>query len=73
MQPIQEPTTVYPIGTQYRTRGKASRLCTVVDVLRTFNSKGELVRLRYAATHELVGQQVLETDVVGTTIAIGLN
>jgi hypothetical protein len=62
----------YPIGTQYRTRGKAPRLCTVTDIYRTFNSAGELVRLRYVATHDFCGQTLTEIDVVQTTIDMGL-
>jgi hypothetical protein len=42
-----------------------------VDVLRTTNSKGELVRLRYVATHDLAGQTVTDYDVVATSIAMG--
>jgi len=62
----------FTIGTQFKTRGKAPRLCTVVDVLKTFNSAGELVSIRYVATHECLGQAVKDTDVVETTVAMGL-
>lgn len=62
----------FPIGTQYKTRGKAPRLCTVVDILKTYNSGGELVRIRYETMHEFCGQAVISHDVVDTTIAIGL-
>jgi hypothetical protein len=62
----------FPIGTEFRTRGKAPKLCTVIDILRTFNSSGELVRVRYVATHELIGQTVTDSDVLETTIAMGL-
>jgi len=72
MNPIPEPRIVYPIGTRFMTNGRHPRLCTVTDVLRTYNSKGELVRLRYVATHELLGQPVTDCDVVATTIAKGL-
>lgn len=65
-------TKVYQIGTQFKTRGKVSRLCTVIDVLYTFNSRGELVSIRYVASHEFMGQTVLDRDVVATTIAMGL-
>jgi len=71
--PIPEPRIVYPIGTRFETRGRRHpRLSTVVDVLRTYNSKGELVRVRYVATHELAGRLVTDYDVVATTIAKGL-
>ena len=62
----------YPIGTKYKTRGKAPRLCEVVDILKTYNSKGELVKTRYVATHSFMGQTVTDYDVIKTTIAMGL-
>lgn len=63
--------TEFAIGTQFKTRGKHPRLCTVVDVLRTYNSADELVRVRYVATHEFMGQTIKDIDVVATTIALG--
>lgn len=62
----------YPIGTKYMTRGKAPRECTVIDVLKTYNSKNELVHTRYVSTHIFAGQTVTNKDVVATTIAMGL-
>lgn len=62
----------YPIGTQYRTRGKRKDLCTVIDILKTYNSKGELVKTRYVSTHDFMGQTVTSYDVVATTIAMGI-
>jgi len=62
----------YPIGTQFKTRGKAPRLCTVADILKTYNSENVLVKTRYVATHEFMGQLVADYDVVATTIAMGL-
>jgi hypothetical protein len=62
----------FQIGTQFTARGKHPRLCTVVDILRTFNSKDELVCVRYVATHEFMGQTLTERDVCDTTIAMGL-
>ena len=61
----------YSIGTKFKTRGKVQHICTVVDILKTYNSKGELVQVRYVATHEFMGQTVTERDVVGATIAMG--
>lgn len=61
----------FQIGQQFNTRGKFPRLCTVVDILTTYNSKGELVKLRYVAIHTFMGQVVTESDVVETTIAMG--
>lgn len=62
----------YAIGTQFKTRGKAPRLCTVTDILKTYNSAGELVKTRYVAQHDFMGQKVNDYDVVTTTIAMGL-
>lgn len=63
----------FTIGTQFIPQGrKHARLHTVVDVWKTFNSKGELVRIRYVATHETAGQTVTDYDVGGTTIAMGM-
>ena len=61
----------FEIGTKYKTRGKHPKLCTVIDVLRTYNSKGELVKLRYVSVHEFLGQHVMDYDVVDATIAMG--
>lgn len=62
----------YPIGTVFKTRGKHPLTCTVVDHLTTTNSKGEVVRERYVATHQFCGQTVEDQDVVAVTIARGL-
>ena len=66
-------TTEYAIGTQYLSRGKHPRLCEVVDILKTYNSKDELVHTRYVAQHGLAGQYDIERDVVAATIAIGID
>ena len=62
----------FKIGTQFKTRGKAPRLCTVVDIYQTYNLAGELVKTRYVATHEFCGQFVADYDVVASTIAMGI-
>jgi len=62
----------FPIGTQFSTRGKAPRICTVTDILKTYNSAGVLVAIRYVATHEYCGQFVTESNILDTTIAMGL-
>jgi hypothetical protein len=67
---VNEPR--FPIGTQFKTRGKAPRLCTVTDIWRTYNAAGELMRVRYVATHEFLGQTITDCDVCDTTIAMGL-
>lgn len=63
----------FKIGTTFKTGGKHPRLCTVIDIHRTYSAlTGELVKLRYVSTHEFLGQQVHAYDVVDTTIARGL-
>ena len=61
----------FQIGQQFKTRGKFPRVCTVTDILITFNSNSEPVKLRYVATHEFMGQLVTDSDVIETTIAMG--
>lgn len=62
----------FAIGTKFKTRGKHPRLCTVTDILKTYDSRGQLVKIRYVAQHEFGGQIVADHDVVETTIARGL-
>lgn len=62
----------YPTGTKFKTRGKHPKVCEVVDIWKTYNSKNALVRLRYVATHVFNGQLVFDYDVPETTIAMGL-
>ena len=59
------------IGTKFTTRGKHPKECIVTDILKTYNSKGELVSTRYVATHEFLGQTVTDYDVVAVTIQRG--
>lgn len=61
----------YTIGQQFKTRGKHPRLCTVIDILKTYNSKGELVSIRYVSTHDFMGQLVTDRDVPEVTITMG--
>ena len=62
----------FPIGTKFNTRGKCPRLCTVTDILKTFNSVGEQVSLCYVAEHEFLGQFLTDSAVTETSIAMGL-
>lgn len=72
----QKPLTArFPIGTKfYRNRPgiKTPQECTVVDILKTYNFTGDLVKIRYVATHMFCGQIVRDDDVVDTTIAHNL-
>lgn len=64
-------TARFSIGETYATRGKHPRICTITDILRTYNSKNELVRVRYVATHTLNGQVITDHDVCETSILMG--
>jgi hypothetical protein len=64
---------LFPIGTTYMDRTRTrSDIATVIDILTTYNSKKEVVKIRYISTHNFLGQQVLNTDVIENTIARNL-
>lgn len=60
----------FPVGTTFTTRGKAKRVCTVTDYHTTTNLAGVIVKQRYVATHDFMGQASAETDITETTIAM---
>ena len=63
------------IGTKFiKQRGKVKndRIETVTDILKTYNLAGELVKTRYVATHDFLGQTVTDSDVCLVTIVKGL-
>ena len=62
----------FAIGQRFTPVGKRAKECTITDILRTYDSKGVLVRVCYVATHDFCGQQVEDHDVLDTTIARGL-
>jgi hypothetical protein len=63
----------YAIGTKYKAFGRTrSYICKVIDIYKTYNSAGELVKVRYEAQHVFCGQVVNDHDVCATTIARGL-
>ena len=62
----------FKIGTMFKTRHKHPRVCTVIDIYRTYNSKDEMVSFSYVSSHEFLGQAVLDRDVPESTIAMGL-
>lgn len=66
---MREPK--YSVGQQYKTMGKNPRVCTVVDIHKTYNLAGEMVKLRYVSQHEFCGQVMIDSDVVETTITRG--
>ena len=53
--------------------GKAANLCTITDVHTTRNLTGEVVKTRYVATHQFLGQTVTDTDIVAVTVARGID
>jgi|JI10StandDraft_1071094.scaffolds.fasta_scaffold1083636_2 hypothetical protein len=61
----------FSIGDTFKTRGRHPRLCTILDILRTYNSNGELVRVRYVASHKLNGQVIMDYDVCETSVLMG--
>jgi len=58
----------FAIGTRFNYK---TRVCTVTDILRTYNSAGDLVKIRYVAEHKFLGQIVTDSDVCETSIARG--
>lgn len=67
---MREPK--FAIGQQYKTMGKLPKVCTITDIYKTYNSKGEMVQIRYASQHEFMGQTLTDYDVIELTIARGL-
>lgn len=61
----------FKIGEQFKTRGKCPRVCTIVDIHKTVNYVGDVVKLRYVATHEFAGQVVTDYDVPETAVTMG--
>lgn len=62
----------FKVGDTYRTRGKHPRLCTIRNILSTYNLQGELVCIRYVADHELNGQVITDYEVCETTVLMGV-
>ena len=62
----------FMLGTHFIPRSdKAHCIYTVIDVWRTFNWQGDLVRIEYVAEHSLAGQRI-ESRECETTIAMGI-
>ena len=45
------------IGDMYEAKNKRKDICTVVDILKTFNNAGELVKTIYLCQHDFLGQK----------------
>lgn len=61
----------YKIGQKFKPRRKRQDTCTIIDILRTYNSVDQLVKIRYVTSHEFLGQLVFDYDVLQTTIDMG--
>ena len=72
IKPVMSDEPRFAIGTQYQTRDKHPKTCTVLDILKTTNADGDVVKVRYVSQHLFAGQQILDRDVCDTTIARGL-
>jgi len=68
------PKPKHPNGTKFTKRGKANvgRVYTVVDCQVTFNQSGAVVQQRYIATTNYLGQKLTDSDVLQTTIDMGV-
>lgn len=71
MSLVSEPR--FKIGTKFKKVGrKHAQVETVVDIWKTYNSKGELVKVNYVSEHDFLGQKLYDHSVIDTTIARGL-
>ena len=62
----------YGVGTNFiRKSGKRKnkQVETITDVYRTYNNANELIKIRYVATHEFIGNTITDYDVLETTIS----
>jgi hypothetical protein len=63
----------FKIGQTYtHVRPNSKQERTIVDILETYNSKGELVKIRYVTEHSFMGQKLTDYDVLETSIARAL-
>lgn len=62
----------YPIGFKFFNRGKRKDLCTITDFLTTKNIHGEIIKTRYVATHDFLGQTVTDYDVTENSITMSI-
>jgi len=69
---MSSPQPEFGVGTLYRTSGKHPRDCLVMDVLRTYDTAGRLVAVRYVSVSQFMGQTIVKHDAVGVTIKKGL-
>lgn len=70
MQSTAQLSPRFSVGQKFYSHGKNPKLCTVLDILTTYNLAGEVIRIRYVAEHEILGQKVIDHDVLETSIAM---
>ena len=56
----------YSIGQQYTAKNKRKDVCTVIDILSTYNAAGDLVSVKYLCSHMFLGQVVKHEEVQAT-------
>ncbi len=60
----------FRIGQKFKRQRKHAKIETIVDIFTTTSKQtGEIVKIRYVASHDFLGQQVLDYSVLDTTIA----
>ena len=61
------------IGTKFHKIGRkdADRVYVVIDIHKTYNVNGDLVKTGYVAESDFCGQKVIENDILKTTILRG--
>ena len=59
------------IGTKFKNGGKHPNDCLVIDIHKTYNSKDELIKTSFVATHRFMGQTITNRDVPAVTIQRG--
>ena len=64
-----ENKKLYSIGTKYIAKGKRKDIETVTDILKTYNSKNELVKIEYIVEHDFLNQKISHV-VCHTTIKL---
>lgn len=61
----------FTIGTKFLPVGKHTKIHEIVDILKTYNSKSEIVAIEYLVTHDYLGQAV-SGRVGDATVARGI-
>tara|TARA_R110000822_G_scaffold2258_4_gene10856 strand:+ start:214 stop:447 length:234 start_codon:yes stop_codon:yes gene_type:complete len=58
------------IGVKFLSSGKNKIVCTVIDILKTYNSKNELIKTTYIEQHLFCGQNI-KSEVVAVSVQRG--